>query len=107
MIPDMTNVLTAFEQDVTITTTTQTIVDFKPVLTDSDVETRAVVQVASADVLKALNIDSSQSLYQIHSKYEMKNNDILKGYKDIELRIIKTSNYSEYGYYEVIGEEIK
>lgn len=115
MLPNMERVLIKKEQDITLTVVTQVIVGVTTQLTEVDTPIRAVVQVASDEILKALNIDYSQSIYQVHirqslldaSSIDIKTIDKIKNYKGQEFKVTRPKNYSEYGYREFICEEIK
>lgn len=106
MILDMSPVLTRFEQNVILKTTTQTIVNHVPVLTIIPNTIRAVVQVADKEKLNIDNIDRSLQYLQIHSKIGFKINDVFE-YKSQDFKIIDLSAYGDYGYFEGTAEEIK
>ena len=114
-LPQMGKVLKRKEQPITIITTTQTIVGVKPTITEVETPLRAVVQVASSEILKALNIQYSQSFYQVHIRQELltkaeigiKTIDKITDYKNRSFTIYDIKDYSEYGYIEFICEEIK
>lgn len=115
MLPNMKRVIKRKEQPIIFTSTVQAVVGVTPTITEVDTPLRGCLQVATSETLKNLNIDYSQSYYQLHIRNEVleQNNidiktiDKIKNYKNQEFRVIQVRNYSEYGYVEMIIEEIK
>lgn len=113
-LPRMGKTLKRFEKPATLVSITQDIVGVQPVLTRTEHETKAVIQVASSEVLKAMNIDYSQGFYQVHiqTKYldalaiDIKTIDEITNYKNRTFKIIDTGNFNEYGYFGFICEEV-
>ena len=106
MIPNMSDVLTDFEQIVQLKTTTQTIVNYRPVISSILTSFRAVVQPADKQNLQVADIDMSKEYLLIHSKTGLKINDIVV-YKGKDYIIKTLGDFSDYGYYESIAEEVK
>ena len=112
-LPKMGKVLKRFEQPISIVTVVQTIVGVKPVETKTKHNIKAVVQVASNEVLKVYGIDYSQGLYQVHIRTELLNQlninlktiDEMTDYKNRNFKIKDTRDFNEYGYFEFICEE--
>ena len=107
MIPNMSGVLVGFEQKITKRVVTTTTVDFVQTEVNADTTIKAVVQVADMETKQAENLDFSKRYIQIHSgKDNLDINDFVL-YKTVKYRIVRKNNYSDYGYVETIGEQMK
>jgi len=105
-MPDMSDVLDEYAQTILIKEITTTTVDFEPTETIVATVIEAVVQVADTEKIQVSDIDYSKEYIQVHSTYQMEINEIIEWLgKDYKIRSKK--NYSQYGYTEAIGEEIK
>jgi len=106
MLPDMSDALTEWEQPVRIKTATTTTIDFKQTTAISESDTRAVIQVADKEKLNPAIIDWSLRYILIHSKSRIVAGQYIE-YQGENYKIVTTSNYTDYGYQEVVGEEVK
>lgn len=109
MIPNMSSVLIAWEIPVTLKRVTQSIVNHRPVETEVDVEIMAVVQPADMEKLNVDTIDYSLKYLQIHTRdiYTVVLNDNLI-YDGLKYKAVPgVKDYSLYGYYETIFEQVK
>ena len=105
-LPNMGNVLTRFEQSVKLKKTTQSIVDHRPVETTAETTINAVIQVAEKEKLQIAIVDWSLQYLMVHSKTSFTINDLIE-YKGKDYKIIDLGNWSDYGYYESVAEEVK
>jgi hypothetical protein len=118
-LPNMASVLTSFYQTITRKRVTVTTVDFvKQTVTDTAVVS-AVVQVADQEAITAANLDTSKSYIQIHvaeggvnAQPVIKLNDLVEYRQNVsgpllDYRVVRENNYGEYGYVELIAEEVK
>ena len=105
-LPNMANVLTAFEQSVKLKRITQSIVNHRPVETPAETTINAVVQVAEKEKLQIAIVDWSLQYLMVHSKIPFAINDLIE-YKSKNFKIIDLGNWSDYGYYESVAEEVK
>ncbi len=105
-LPNMSGVLTRFEQTVILKKVTQTVVYHRPVESTVDTSIKAVVQVAEKEKLQIEIIDWSLEYLMIHSKSQFDINDLIE-YKSKNYKIIDLGNWSDYGYYESVAEEVK
>jgi len=105
VFPNVSEVLTDFLQSTTKKVVTVTTVDFEKVETVVSSTIDAVIQVADPRKLKVEKIDWSLGYIQVHSVSELAiNNRIVWQGKDY--KVIQLKNYSDYGYYEAVGEEV-
>ena len=105
-LPNMSSVLTAFEQTIILKSIVQTVVDHRPVDTPTPNTIKAVVQVAEKEKLQIEIVDWSLQYLMVHSKTSFTINDLIE-YKGKDFKIIDLGDYSDYGYYESIAEEVK
>lgn len=106
MIPNMSDVLEDFSQPITVKEITTTTVDFKEVETVVELNIEAVVQVADIDKLKVDNIDYSKEYIMVHSVYPVEINNVID-WLGTDYVVVRKKNYSQYGYTEVVGEEVR
>lgn len=106
MLPNKSKTLRKWEQDVILKTVTRTTVDFEDVVVITPQPIKAVVQVASAEQLKAFDIDWSLRYLQIHSSSLIDVGQFIE-YQGLNYKVISPSNYQDYGFSEVIAEEVK
>lgn len=104
----MAATVAAFEQAVNLITVTKSIVagDFKnPVESIASQESiRAVIQVANPENLNVSEIDFSLRYVRIHTRVNLSINQYIS-YAGTTYRIVTEQNWSDYGYFECIGEE--
>lgn len=106
MLPDMSDVLDEFLQPVSLSTVTQSIVDHRPVDTESVAAIMAVVQPANREKLNPAIVDWSLDYLQVHTKVSVKIGDFLT-HSGLKYKAVELGNYSDYGYYETIFEQVK
>ncbi len=116
MLPNMARTLKRYEQNIILRTQTLIEGGFEDSYTPLDTTIRAVVQVASDRTLQALEIDYSLDYQTVHMNNTQKNendelivprNNDLIVYDEMVYKIIKLRNYSRYGFYEMVIEELK
>ena len=106
MLPNMSDTLNQFAQTVKHKTVVTTTVDFQSSTVITEVPISAVVQIADKDKLSVESIDWNKEYLQVHTSKILAINDfIVKNTKDY--KVISLSDYSDYGYYESICEEVK
>lgn len=105
-LPNMANVLTASEQSVKLKRITQSIVNHRPVETVAETIINAVVQVAEKEKLQIAIVDWSLRYLMVHSKVPFTINDLIE-HKSKNYKIIDLGDWSDYGYYESVAEEVK
>jgi NAD(P)H-nitrite reductase large subunit len=91
---------------VKLKTTERTTVDFVSSVVVTSENIRAVVQVAKPELLNVNEIDWSLRYVQIHSK-DLINLGQYVEYQGSDYKIITPSNYQDYGFSEVIGEQVR
>ena len=106
MIPDMSDVLLEWEQTVILKTVSTTTINFvkSTVIVPSDI--LAVVQVASAETLRPLEVDSSLRYMTFHSRLALDVGQYVE-HNGIDYKLITPSHWADYGYSECVGEEVK
>lgn len=106
MIPDMSDVLTAWEEPFTIKTVTRQTVDF----IEQDVVTErtqnCVIQVAQKEKLNSETIDWSLEYLMIHSKQGIAQGELVE-FEGVDYKVIERGPWGRYGFTEVIAEETK
>lgn len=106
VFPNVSEVLDDFEQTITKRVITIVTVEFEEVETVVESSIRAVVQVAEKENLKVENIDWSLQYVWVHSKTELDiNNEVV--WSGRTFKVIAREDYNDYGYYAVVGEEVK
>lgn len=82
---------------------------FEDVKVKTEHEIKGVIQIPQDETLQALILDVSLNYRQVHITSNLgvvpKNNDQFK-YNGKNYKVMRFRNYSEYGYYEFIGEEL-
>jgi len=105
-LPNMRRTVLSFGQQVVLRKHTQSIVNHIPTFTYVDSDIVAAIQPANAEELELDNIDKNKRYISVFSVNQITINDLI-GYKDVDYKIISSEDYSDYGYYELIGAEIK
>jgi len=103
---DVSDTLDCFLQAVTLKTVTITSVDFNEARTVAETPLQAVIQPADMDKLIADNIDWSLSYFQAHTKTALSVGQYIN-YNSKDFKIIGIKDFSDYGYYESLIEEVK
>lgn len=106
MLPDMAGVLDEFSRPVSLSTVTQSVVGFKPVDTESKSTIQAVIQPANKNKINPDIIDWSLDYKTMHSKIAVKAGDFFTE-NGVKYKAVENSDYSVYGYYETLFEEVK
>lgn len=106
MLPNMAEVLDDFLQPVKTKIVTVTTVDFVPTETIVETDILAVVQVAQKEKLNPQAIDWSKRYLQVHSKEPLDMRALVE-YQGKDYKVFELNDYSDYGYYEAICEEVK
>lgn len=105
-LPNMSRTVKRFSVPVKLLKITTSIVNHKPVETETESTIKVVVQPAQKEKLNKDKIDYSLQYVQVHSLDAINIGDVIE-YKSIRYKAIEDVNYSDYGYYENIMEEQK
>lgn len=106
MLPNMSRTVKRFGTPYTLKSVSQTVVNFRPVETETESIIKAVMQSASPTLLNVLDVDTSLRYCQVHTCDNALENDIIV-INGGEYRLIKGRDYSQYGFVEFVAEEIK
>lgn len=106
MLPDVSDVLGEWSRTVTLKTVTRTTVDFQPVIDVTTQPVQAVIQVAKPESLNVGDIDWSLRYLRVHSVSLIDVGQYIE-YQGVNYKVITPSNWQDYGYSEVIAEEVK
>jgi len=106
MLPNVGGVLKSFTKKVVLQRVTQEIIEHKPVENISEVEIEAVVQPANKESLTLDNVNYSLSYIQINTTIPIKIGDYVLD-KGKKYKIVELEDFSDYGFYKAIGEEVK
>lgn len=106
MLPDVSGAIDAWAQTIELQTITQTVVNYRPVNTPVSTYPLAVVQPAQKEKLNPGIVDYSLHYVTIHSNAEIKIGDFIV-YNSTTYKIVDGGDFSDYGYSEVIGEQVK
>ena len=108
MLPDMSDVLTEWEQQVKLKTVTKTTVDFEPVVTVVVDSILAVVQPADKTKINLDSLDWSKEYVLIHKRGTGIEMGQFIEWDGRDFKIIgPNGNYKNYGFIEMVGEETK
>lgn len=105
-LPNMSRTVKRFSVPVKLLKIATSIVNHKPVETETESTIKVVVQPAQKEKLNKDKIDYSLQYIQVHSLDEIVIDDVIE-YKSIRYKAFEDANYSDYGYYEIIMEEQK
>lgn len=106
MLPNLENTVTTFSQSLTFKEITQTVVNYKPVISEVTVIKWGVIFPSIKEDLQALTVDKSISYYTVLTILDININDRLS-YKGKEFKQVSKEDFSDYGYYRAIYEELK
>lgn len=106
MLPNMSMTVAFFSQPLTFKEITQTVVNYKPVNTETTKIKDGAIFPSSKEDLKALIVDSSLSYYTVLTTIDININDKLV-YKNTTFKQVSKEDFSDYGYFRAIYEEIK
>ena len=106
MLPNLSNTIKRFSQPIKLIRVVKMIENHRPIETETITDIKAVIQPANTNKLNKDKLDYNLRYLQVHSLEEIKLNDMIE-YKNVRYRAIENSNYLDYGYFEVIMEEVK
>lgn len=106
MLPDMSDVLIEWEQSVTLKTVTTTTVDFQEQRVVTPSPLLAVVQPADPERITVDQVDWSMRHYTVHSRSPIDVSQYIE-YHGVDYKVIQLLAYGDYGYWEVVIEEMK
>ncbi len=108
-LPDMSQALSAWEQSVTHRTIVKTTNPTTFVTTNANTDTviKAVVQVGQPDDLSVSDIDYSLRVIKVHTKSSLSNSNSFIIYKGTTYKIIQVKDYSDYGYYRALCQQVR
>lgn len=105
-LPNLSGPVGRWSQNVTIKTVTVTKVNFVETKHITVAPFKAVVQPADKEKLNPASIDWSREYLWFHSLSPMALGQYIQ-YKGEDFKLITEGNYSDYGYYEIVGEQTK
>jgi len=106
MLPDMSDVLIGFEQDVTVKTVSTTTIDFVQTETVTARVQACVVQVAEKEKINLDTIDWSLEYILVHSILPLEIDELIQ-YDGRDYIVKQKSAWRGYGFYEVVAVETK
>lgn len=106
MIPNVADVLIDWEQPVTFKTVDITTVDFEEVRVVTPTPRTAVVQPADPERITVEQVDWSMRHYTVHSRYPIDVAQYIE-YQGVDHKVIQLLAWGDYGYWEVVIEEMK
>jgi hypothetical protein len=95
-----------WSQPITIYVATQTVVNFKPVVTLVDTPGSAMVVPAQLEALQKGLIDYSLNYIDVAGSFPIAVDDYI-GYKGKMYKAIQMKNAGDYGFYQATYEEVK
>lgn len=105
-LPNLSRPVARWGQAVVLKTVTITKIDFVETQVITGVDINAVVQPAQKEKLNPAIIDWSREYLQIHSLTPLTFGQFIE-YKGEDFKIVDGGGYSDYGYYEFVGEQTK
>ena len=102
-LPDVSAALLGWTQPLTIKTVTTTTVNFEPTTVVNCEPFEAVVQPTQKTRLNADQLDWSRVHQTFHSEQPMDYGQLVE-YKGKDYKIVELADYSDYGYFEGVGE---
>lgn len=107
MLPDVSDVLTEWEQSVILKTVTKTTVDFVETTVVTATPVLMVVQVAEKEKLNLDSLNWSKEYKWFHAKFKLELNQFVE-HHGIDYKLVSQGdNYKDYGYTAFAGEETK
>lgn len=106
-LPNMSNTIVGWFQNVQFGIVTKTIVDYEQVETITKVNTKGVVQPATFETLELLSEgDRTWDVQEIHClpDLQLKNGEFLY-WNDTKYKVLKRENFKPYGYMHYIVRE--
>lgn len=109
MIPNMARTVKRKSIPFTYVSITINNTGFEDVNIKTEHKIKGVIQIPQDETIQALNLDFSLNYRQIHISSDLnvtpKNNDEFK-YKGKNYKVVRFRDFSDYGYFEFIGEEL-
>ena len=105
-LPNLSKTVKRLSQSVTLNRITRSVVDHRVVETLTPTPFKAVIQPAQKNKLNKAKLDFSLKYIQVHSLEEVKISDIIV-HQSISYKAFENADYNDYGYYEIIMEELK
>lgn len=106
MLPNLNRTVLRFAQSITLKTITQSVINHRPVNTETDKAIKATIFPSTPETLKTLTIDESLSYFTMFAVDTISPNDRIV-YKAKTYRVIQDKDFSDYGYSEYVIEEVK
>ena len=106
MLPKPISAIKRFSQPIKLIKVTQTIENHRPVESEVISDIKAVVQIANKSNINKDYLNYGLEYLQVHTLDAIQLNDYIE-YKNKRYRVVENSNYSDYGYYESVCEEVK
>lgn len=106
MLPNVSAAIATWESAYTVKTVTTTTVDFLPVTSISTRVQLLMAQVADKESLQMDTLDWSLEYLMVHSRFPLQMEEIIV-YKGRDFVIVRRGEWSDYGYFEVVAEEMK
>lgn len=103
---NMREAIFEFAQSLTFKNATQTVVNYKPVMTYTESTKQGTIYPSKVDELKAFVIDRSLAYYTVYTIEDVNINDILE-FKSKDFKMINKEDFMDYGYVKSIFEEVK
>lgn len=109
MLPNMKSTIKKFSQSFTYVKVVVYDGGFEDTKDDIEYVISGVIQIPQDKTLQALDLDVSISYRQVHIPTDTgvtpRNNDLIK-FNNKNFKVIKFRDFSDYGYYEFIVEEV-
>lgn len=106
MLPDVSDVLTEWEEPFTVKTVTRQTVDFVEQDIIAGRTQNCVIQVAEKEKLNPEQIDWSLEYIMVHSKQGVEIGEFVE-FLGRDFKVIDRGPWARYGYTEAVGEETK
>lgn len=104
MLPNISDALPEWEQSVIIKTVAITTVNFVPTETVTQRTQKCVIQPTKPTEINIDTIDYKLRYITAHSRSTINVGEYIT-YNSQDYKVILKSNWNDYGYYEVVGEE--
>jgi len=106
-LPNLSGAIIGFEQNIEFFNISKITVDGQTTPTPIDQATiRASVQVARPQDIQVDQVDESLKYIQVHARTLIEIYSFLT-YKSINYKLISSGDWSDYGYFRAIGEQVK
>lgn len=106
MLPNMAPYLKRFEQEIIKRTKAISTIDFVETVVNTDTVINAAVQVADQETIQKNNLDFSKIYIMVHTSSNLDIGNFLV-WQGQEHKIVRRNYYIQYGYNEVVAEEVK